>query len=88
MGCGLGYWSIRGSWQDDLGTPFVTSGKGEASVVDLNFFHTGSKWYLPLHQFYIDPSLGVGFLISNGVPDPFSRGGFYINAGLSIGMRW
>ncbi len=86
LGGGLGYWSVRGSWRDDLGTPFVTTGKGEAFVADFGF-RTGYMWYAG-HQVYIDPSLGAGFLISNGVPDPFAGGGWYFNPGLAIGMRW
>ena len=87
MGGGIGFWSVKGDWKDDVGTPFVTTGKGEATVADLNF-QAGYKYYPLQRRVYVDPSLGIGLLFPGGTPDPFGPGGGYIRTGLAIGMRW
>jgi PEGA domain len=87
MGGGLGFWSVKGDWQDDVGTPFVTTGQGNATVADLNV-QTGYKWYPKQRRYFIDPSLGAGVFFPGGTPDPFGPRGGYLSAGLAIGMRW
>lgn len=87
LGGGLGFWSVTGHWEDDLGTPFVTSGRGECSSVELAF-HTGYKKYFSERNVFIDPSLGVGIRINSAHPDPFELGRGYLSAGLGVGVRW
>ena len=88
LGAGFGYWSLKGAWKDDVGTPFVTAGNGNAGTADGNV-HIGYKWYpARFRNFFIDPSVMFGFMSSVSVPEPFGPSGYYLNTGVAVGRRW
>jgi hypothetical protein len=88
FGCGLGFWSAKGNWRDDGGTPFVTTGSGRSNGSELNI-HVGYMWYPKERNWFLEPSLDVGLLISShAAPAPFGPSGDYARAGLSAGMSW
>jgi hypothetical protein len=88
LGGGLGFWSLKGHWKDDVGTPFETTGRGTANVVDLNF-HVGYKWaFAGSRGFFIDPSLALDFMSTNCDPYLFGPAGASLTAGLAIGKQW
>jgi len=88
VGGGLGSWRFKGGWKDDAGTPFETTGRGTASVVDLNV-HLGYKWYpAGYRDFFIDPSIALDLMSSDNEPYAFGPAAGSVKAGLAIGKRW
>ena len=84
----MGSWELKGTWKDDVGTPFETTGRGNAHVVDFNF-HVGQKWSPAVLQgFFIDPSIALDFMSTKCEPYPFGPAGASLKAGLAIGKRW
>ena len=88
LGAGVGWWALSGEWKDDLGTPFVTTGPGRVSVIDLNGL-IGKKIFLGSTGVYIDPSVQIGLLGARHYrPEEFGAGGIYLAAGISAGFAW
>ena len=87
MGLGAGRWWVEGTWKDDLGTPFVTTGKGKTFLTAVNI-HTGYKMLFGQRNFYLDPSLQVDSYDTKGTPGGFGQLGITINAAVTAGMLW
>ena len=88
FGAGMGSFELKGNWKDDVGTPFETTGRGNARVVDFNF-HIGHKWSPAVLQgFFIDPSIALDVMSTKCEPYPFGPAGASLKAGLAIGKRW
>lgn len=87
-GFGLGSWNLKGGWKDDTGTPFETTGRGVASVTDINV-HVGYKWNFDESRgFFIDPSIALDLMPTSCEPYPFGPAGGTVKAELAIGKRW
>jgi hypothetical protein len=88
FGGGLGYWDLKGSWTDDAGTPFETTGTGKARLSDINV-HLGYKWaFAGSGGFFIDSSIALDAMSTRCEPYPFGPAGGSLKAGLAIGKRW
>ncbi len=87
MGLGVGRWWVEGTWKDDLGTPFVTTGKGKTFLTEANI-HTGYKMLFGPYNFYVDPSLQVASYDRKGTPGAFGQLGQTITAGVMAGILW
>jgi hypothetical protein len=88
LGTGLGAWNFKGGWKDDVGTPFVTTGRGTAGVIDFNI-HLGYKWFPAGYRgFFLDPSFALDVMSTNSEPYAFGPAGGSLKAQLAIGKRW
>lgn len=87
FGVGWGTWSVKGNWQDDVGTPFVTSGTFRSSI-DSFRLQTGYKWYFGSHNIFIDPRLQIGDMFGDIDSKAFAGHTGFVDLHVSIGITW
>jgi hypothetical protein len=84
VGGALGAWNSSWKWTDPNDTP--TSDSGTSTAVDVN---VNLGWKIPLgsDRIYIDPNIAIGNFFSTSSDDTANLG-FYVAAGLSIGVTF
>lgn len=87
FGGGIGGRNMHGSWTDDFGTPFETSGNGDVSSVEF-LFQIGHKTFIHDDRIFIEPSMKLGLASTDSRPKYFSEEFGFLHLGLAVGAIW